>query len=284
MYFYDIIYLCIDTYTYTFLILKGWVIFSIVAGSLLIPFIASAQDIYTDAFVVAPRSAPGESMPVRVSLSNFGSSTRADAIITYAVVDSVGHEVLSDTETVAVDTTASLIHYVLFPRSIQPGSYTMRVSVVYQGQQVPAVSSFQFLIERKIFGIFMSDFLRYGFISLMTLLLILGLVWIFEKYHHRTKIIHDYSEVPSKNRIYYQITADIIQQMRIHEGDKALDMVAQLPTLMINPNSGEVTSIIGDPAATIASLVVEYEKMFGKRVSLALGKKMQDHAIIKSKS
>ena len=248
-----------------------------------VPSVAHLQDIQTDATIVASRAAPGENMPVRVRLSNFGDASRADGTITYAIVDSDGREVQSESETVAIETTATFIHSLLLPNSIQPGQYTVRVFVSYRGQQAPAVSSYPFTVERKIAGIFESDLLRYGIIALVSVLFVLGLVWIFEKYHHRAVARHDYSEIESKDRIYYEMVSDIIQQMRLHEGDKALLMAAKIPGLSIDTASGRVSHVEKDPATVVASLVSEYESVFGKHINLSL-KGMNGRAIVKSGS
>lgn len=220
-------------------------------------------------------------MPVSVHLSNFGSATRADATVTYTVIDVQKNVLLSTTETVAVETSASFLHTLLLPRNIAPGQYTVQVSVTYAGQEMPAVSSYQFIVERKIGGFFISDLIRYGLFGLAGMLVVLYMVWLSEKYRHATRRVHDYSDIPSTQRMYYEIISDIIQKMRVHEGDKALSMAGQLPGLVVNDESGEVINISGDPATIMASLVSGYEETFGKRINLSLKKSATGYAIIK---
>jgi predicted phage tail protein len=219
-------------------------------------------------------------MPVRVQLSNFGSQARADTTATFSVLDSNGREVVTEKETVAVETTSTFTHSLMLPPDISPGHYEVQVSIVYQGQQAPAVSSYQFSVERKFAGIFVSDLLKYGLIALLSILFVLGLVWIFEKYQHSTQS-HEYSHIPQQTRVYYEIVSDIIYQMRLHEGDAALRIAQETPGLKIDED-GKVTMLAGDPAAIVASLVSEYKNAFGKKVNLCFGKRASCKAIVKS--
>jgi hypothetical protein len=259
-----------------------FVIFGCALFMLVIPLVSHAQSIQANSAIVSARIAPGESMPVRVQLSNFGSSSRVDATITYQVTDSTGLTVVSENETVAVETTATFIHTLTLQANTLPGSYKLLVSVAYSGQIAPAVSSYQFTVERKILGVFISDFLKYGFITLVSILFVLGLVWIFERYHHNRQLGHDYSHVPSKTRIYYEIIGDVIQQMRLHEGDTALKMATEVGGLHIDPNTGKVIEIDGDPATVVASLVSEYEQVFGKKINLSFAKNANGKAMVKA--
>ncbi len=248
-----------------------------------VPSATSAQEVQTEVLVSAPRVAPGESMSVRVRLSNFGSSSRVDAVIQYTVVDAAGEDVISNTETAAVETTASLVHTFTLPHSIEPGKYSMQVSIFYPGQQTPAVSSYHFIVEPKLLGIFRSDFLRYGIIALVAALFVLGLVWIFDRRLPRISADQDYSNVSKKEQVYYEIISDVIQQMRVHEGDRAVDMATKITGLTVDNNTGRVNHIQGDPALVVASLVASYEKNFAKKVNFSLGRKSLSKAIVKTK-
>src|SRR6185369_11340145 len=55
------------------------------------------------------RVAPGEFLPISVRLTNFGSKQRADVTISYRILDNTGTSLITNTETVAVQTTASFI-------------------------------------------------------------------------------------------------------------------------------------------------------------------------------
>ena len=55
------------------------------------------------------RVAPGEFLPFSVKLLNFGGKRRVDVTITYQIIDSEGTEVFTESETIAVETTASFV-------------------------------------------------------------------------------------------------------------------------------------------------------------------------------
>lgn len=244
------------------------------------PGVARMQDIQTDTQVSAPRIAPGESMPVRVKLSNFGSNARSDVVLTYDVISPDGKIVHTENETYAVETTASFIHTLTLPQDIVSGHYTVSVSIAYTGQKSPAVASYPFTVERKIGGIFVSDLMLYGGIACASVLFASAVAWVVTRRGSPVGT-EDYSDVPHEARIYYEVIGDIIRAMRTHEGDKALIMATQTPGLKINADTGRVLRLTEDPASVMAHLVREYEKQFGKRVNLAFGKNIKEHATVR---
>ncbi len=248
------------------------------------PQVAFMEDVQSDSITSAPRVAPGGSVPVRTRLANFGTDSRADVTIHYSVLTSGGEVLATETETLAVHTSASFIHNFLLPSGILPGSYKMLVSVSYGGQVAPAVSSFQFVVESSIFGVFLSDLFLYVMIALCSVVLVLAAIWFFEWRHHNSKRVHTYDHFPAQLRVYYEMVGGVIQEMRLHEGDRALTMASTISGLTINPVTGEVVNITGDPAVLIATLIGEYEKRFGKRVNLALGKGTSGFSIINPNS
>jgi len=131
------------------------------------PVMAQESEIKTSSGNLVTRVAPGELLPVSVKLVNFGGGRRVDVTIDYFILNEKGDVVLTEKETVAVETTASFIKIIQIPRDIQPGKYTAESSITYQGQKVPATASYQFTIERKIAGMFASQFLIYGAITLI---------------------------------------------------------------------------------------------------------------------
>lgn len=150
-----------------------WKYFGIVttvfAISLLFTTLTGAQvaEVRTSSGNLVTRVAPGELLPVSVKLVNFGGGQRVDVTIVYRVLSERGDVVLTETETVAVETTASFIKILQVPRNTPPGEYTAESSITYQGQKVPATASYQFTVERKIAGMFVSQFLIYGVITLI---------------------------------------------------------------------------------------------------------------------
>lgn len=128
---------------------------------------SNGAGVKTSSANLVTRVAPGELLPVSVKLVNFGGGRRVDVTIDYYILNEKGDVVLTEKETVAVETTASFIKILQIPRDIQPGQYTAESSITYQGQKVPATANYQFTVERKIAGMFVSQFLIYGVITLI---------------------------------------------------------------------------------------------------------------------
>lgn len=135
---------------------------------------AQESEIKTSSGNLVTRVAPGELLPVSVKLVNFGGGRRVDVTIDYSILNEKGDVVLTEKETVAVETTASFIKILQIPQNTPPGNYTAQSSITYQGQKVPATASYQFTVERKIAGMFVSQFLIYGAITL-----VVGIIFAF---------------------------------------------------------------------------------------------------------
>lgn len=128
---------------------------------------AAESEVKTSSANLVTRVAPGELLPVSVKLVNFGGGKRVDVTIDYFILNEKGDVVLTEKETVAVETTASFIKILQIPQNTPLGNYTAQSSITYQGQKVPATASYQFTVERKIAGMFASQFLIYGAITLI---------------------------------------------------------------------------------------------------------------------
>jgi hypothetical protein len=104
-----------------------------------------------------------------------------------------------------------------------------------------------------------------------TILIIIFFTWLFVRWNSSRRIIfYDYSNKPKDQVIYYEILSDIISQMRLRIGNKALEIAKTIPELKINDKNGLVLNIKDDPAKIVALLVSKYEKLSGRRVSFAL--------------
>jgi hypothetical protein len=248
-----------------------------------LPLVSSGQGIQSTHAVTYARAAPGEDIPVQVRLSNFGSESRADVTVEFSVLDDAGRSVAAESQSLAVETSLSFIHPLSLPPAVPAGEYTVRVSVIYPGQEAPAVSSYQLTVEQKIAGIFLSDFLRYVLVAAVSVMVVLGSAWMFERYHHRRDAAHDYTEVPQAIRVYYEIVADIIREMRLHEGDAALQVAAEVKGLHVN-DAGVVTSIEGSPGVVVSALVSAYEEKFKKRINLCFEKDGRCKALVDERS
>src|SRR3989344_4791877 len=222
---------------------------------------------------LAVRVAPGELLPISVKLSNFGGGRRVDVTITYGLFNDQGNQIYTTTETVAVETTASFVKAIQVPFGTPPGQYIARTSIIYQDQLVPATAQFAFSVEKRIMGLFQSDFYLYASVLLVVSVVtgIVARIWIKRQRYVRVNP-HEYLSVPKKDRIFYEIISDTIMQMRYRVGDKALAIAKSVDGLVIDENSGKVLELKVDPAKIVAQLIVQYEKMWGEKVSFAIKK------------
>jgi len=233
---------------------------------------ATAGAVNTDNEGAENKIAPGEFLPVSIKLINFGSQKSVDVIVTYSIFDSSNKKIYSQSETVAVQTTASFVKRIQLPQTIKPGAYTLKSSIQYPYQTAPAVSSFPFRVEQKIGSFFISDIILYA--SIFVGLLVAGFVLMyfvvfFTSKKPRVRLL-DYSDKPKNQIIYYEMLSDTIIQMRLRVGDKAVDIAKHIDGLTIDEKTGRVLSFSADPAKIIATLVSEYEKKLGKKVSFSL--------------
>ena len=209
-------------------------------------------------------------MPISVKLVNFGSLKRVDVSITYQIFDSANTEVYRENETVAVETTASFIKRIPLPPNLDPGVYTALSSIRHIDQERPAESRFQFTVEKKIGGFFVSDLIFYAIVFFMTAVIISVLTYFFTRRTAQRMVLHDYSDKPRAERIYYEILSDIIGQMRLRIGDDALEITENIPNVEIDHDNGRVIRIGDDPAKIVALLIHRYETLLGTRISFGL--------------
>lgn len=248
-------------------------LFIIAPGLIFISPIAFAQQVNTSNAGLVVKVAPGELLPISVKLSNFGGNNRVDVLITYGIFASSGKEIYSTNETVAVETTANFVKTIQIPFDAAPGIYTARTSIIYGGQLVPATTQFPFTVERKIFGLFQSDFFLYGGVTAVVSVLMVLLGRALVKRRSATRFTpFDYFDISRDKRTFYEILSDTIMQMRQRVGDDALLIASRIDGLKINEETGRVLYIAENPSKIIASLVSEYEKTLGKKVSFSFRK------------
>jgi hypothetical protein len=155
----------------------------------------------------------------------------------------------------------------------------VRVSIAYPDQKTPAVSSFPFSVEQDVGGVFLSDLLLYIGIALATAVVVTVAIGFSSR--AVPTVYEDYSHIPHRTRIYYEIVSDVIREMRMYEGDRILVMAARVPGLEINSDTGRVISFTQDPASVVAALVKSFEMQFNKRVNFSLGKGVRGRAEVK---
>lgn len=217
------------------------------------------------------RVAPGDFLPISVKLINFGGGRRVDVSINYQIIDENGNEVISQVETVAVETTANFVKVIQIPYQVPSGKYRAVSSIIYEGQKVPAVSQFEFTVERKFAGIFVSQLLVYGIVTLLIALAFAVVSrLIIKKRRARRITTHEYLDIPKKERIFYEIISDTIMQMRYRVGEQALELAGNIDGLVVDENSGKVLEIKKSPEKIVALLILQYEKHLGEKVSFAM--------------
>lgn len=224
-----------------------------------------AAEVKTSGEGLVSRLAPGEILPISVKLINFGERGRVDVTINYQILDRNNVVVLTETETVAVETTASYVKNIQVPYDSLPGRYTVLSSIVYEGQEVPAISKFQFTVEKKIAGIFVSQLIIYGIITILIGIAFAVVSRLIIKRRASRFTPHQYPEVPKQDRVFYEIISDIIMQMRYHVGDWALELTGNIDGLVVERGSGRVLKINKDPAEIVALLILQYQKHIGKK-------------------
>ena len=218
--------------------------------------------------------APGELLLVSVKLSNFGGNKRVDVTIHYEIIDGDENQIYTITETVAVETTASFTKNIQIPFGTPPGNYISKTSIVYNDQLVPATSQFSFMVERKIFGFFQSDFWMYGAITLILAIIMLIAGRFLVKRQKVTRFAPiDYSHIPYEKRAFFELLSDTIMQMRSRVGDRALTIATNIDGLVIDQKNGRILEINDNPSKIIAQLVLMYDQALNEKVSFSFRKK-----------
>jgi hypothetical protein len=245
---------------------------------------AQSPRVDTSSAGLTTKVAPGEILPISVKLLNFGQGQKVDVTVSYGIFSDKGTQIYSSTETVAVETTANFIKTIQIPFGTPAGGYVAKASILYAGQLVPATTQFPFTVENKIFGFFLTDFYFYLGVILI-LVLIAGFIgYSFIKRGQANRITpHEYNNVADKERIYYEIISDTIMEMRYRVGSKALEIAKAVEGLVVDPNTGKVLQITEDPAKIIASLVMQYEKLLGQKISFALKRNTAESSVIINK-
>jgi len=230
------------------------------------------------------RIAPGEFLPISLKLVNFGSEKRIDVVINYKIFNNADKdvflqkEVYSESETVAVETTASFVKRIQLSYNFKPGLYNLVTVVNYPYQEDPAVSKTPFLVEEKFGGFFKSDLKIYLIFFLITTIAVI-IVAVFAVYiltrrkRSHNIVYYDYSDKPKDQIVYYEILSDIVFQMRLRIGDKAIQVAKDTPGLEINEKTGQIINIKQDPAKIISLLIAHYEELTGQPLSFGVARR-----------
>ncbi|MEX2054047.1 MAG: hypothetical protein WD883_00675 [Candidatus Colwellbacteria bacterium] len=209
--------------------------------------------------------APGELMPITVKLVNFGTSERVDVQIFYQMQDQDGRAIVTEHETVAVHTSAIFSKVIQIPFQTMSGQYTITASAYYPDQTTLANSSLSIDVERKLFGLFISELKEYSWYMGIAMLSIVALIYILFRRTAQSKAQGEYRFVGRRLRLFYQILDDMVSQATKEIGDHAVFIANRIDGLKVS-KKGRVVSIDGDPARIISELASLYEKELGIKV------------------
>jgi hypothetical protein len=114
------------------------------------------------------------------------------------------------------------------------------------------------------------DFITYLIFSAASGLVLLLCIHLLGRQHAGVVTKFDYTHKPEKDIVYYEILSDVIQQMRLKMGAKAVKVAQDIPGLSINKKNGYIDHISENPSKIISMLISRYEKIWGKPISFSL--------------
>ncbi len=89
---------------------------------------------------------PGDELVANINLFSLGRDGKVDVIIRYFIKNDEDEIILSDEETVAVETQLDLLKLIKIPDYLEEGDYVLYVKVLYEGEV--AVSSTTFFVKK----------------------------------------------------------------------------------------------------------------------------------------
>ncbi|MBX4212384.1 hypothetical protein KW787_02955 [Candidatus Pacearchaeota archaeon] len=107
---------------------------------------------------------PGEDVVAQITLYNLGTVGRIDTQIDYTILNSEGKVVMTDHETLAVETQTSFVKKFMLPQSISPGTYILNVKAIY-GETAASASTWFFVGKEIPFG----ELILYIILGIITL-------------------------------------------------------------------------------------------------------------------
>ena len=242
--------------------------------------LANPQGVTTSSAGLAAKVAPGELLPISIKLSNFGGGGRIDVLVQYGIYASNGKKIYSADETVAVATTNNYVKALQIPPGTAAGTYTVKTSITYAGQVVPAESEFTFQVEPRILGLFRGEFIMYSGVTILTSALVVMIGVSLIKRRRTTRLAPlDYSNIPSEQRVFYELISDTVMSMRQKVGDKALEIAIHTQGLAIDKRTGRILKLSDSPSKVIADLVSNYERVLGKKTNFEF--RRSDKSILK---
>jgi hypothetical protein len=210
--------------------------------------------------------APGEFLPIAVKLTNSGDKKEVLLTVNYEIQDVNGKVFYRLAEEVPVETTVSYVKNIKLPITLPSGRYTAFSKINYPGQEAPAVSEFEFTVNRKILGLFLDQLaiLCLVILSAGAGFFFLSRMFIGRRAGHAARL--DYSEIPADERHYLELISDIISDARKHDAGRAIELASEIDGLVLDEEEGRVLNVNKDPAEIIALLILKYEKAFRKKI------------------
>ncbi len=117
---------------------------------------------------------PGDWLDINVEVFNFGDIGRVDANLEYFIQNETGGVIVHETETVAVETSASLNKNLILPKDIKEGNYMVYVKVNYDDKTASASSWFTVTEKTGLTPI--DNFVYIILITLLLVIIILGAI------------------------------------------------------------------------------------------------------------
>lgn len=223
--------------------------------------------------VPALEMAPGEFLPISVKLTNFGSKEEINVTVNYEIQDGSGKVFYRWGEEVPVKNTISYVKNIPLPITLPSGQYFALSKINYHDQTAPAVSKFEFTVNRKVAGFFLDQLAVYGLVILFVGAGFFVLSRVFIGRRARRLVLLDYSEAPKENRPFFELISDIIADARKRHGDRAIEIAAEIDGLVLDEEEARVLNVNKEPAEIIALLILKYEKTFKKKIKYQPRKK-----------
>lgn len=220
--------------------------------------------------------APGEFLPIAVKLTNFGGKKEVSVLVNYEIQDESGKVFFRLSETVPVETTVSFVKNIQLPITLPSGQYFAFSKINYPEQAAPAVSKFEFKVNRKIAGLFLDQLAIYVLIVLFVGFAFFVLSRVFVGRRKRRLALLDYGEVEKEQRPFFELISDLIVTARKQHGERAIEIAAEIDGLVLDEEEGRVLNINKDPAEIIALLILKYERAFKKKIKYQPRKKNQE--------
>jgi len=225
--------------------------------------------------------APGEALPVQIQLLNFGTpNDTVDTTLYFSIIDDNGQTVLTRSETLAVQTTASFSRYIVIPDNTLSGKYLIQLDVEYSGQKYPAISQQPFVVEQKWWGYTYREWLSALPLIVAPLLIIAFLYFLRNK--KARQYTHDYSHIGESERFYYEIIHNIIVSLHYHVGDKKMKKIlASLPGIKMDTTNKQIQYVGDNPEKIVSSLMRYYEQETGAPANIVFDKNNETARILK---